>query len=168
MPASPLYKALKRKTGKRVIISDVKETLSPEAAAAGVIATDMSWITSWNEAATFFAGPPILGSVVIFPRLNCQGTACAPQPEETGCSHYEDPGLKPVPSSGHVPALSLSAVEQGTGVLLMARNDDDVHESTAEYRVVAERRERRRDRAHFEEMIRRWRWVTEQSTPVNP
>jgi len=49
----------------------------------------------------------------------------------------------------------------------MARNDDDVRETTAEYRVVAERRERRRDKAHFEEMIRRWRWVTEQSTPVN-
>lgn len=61
----------------------------------------------------------------------------------------------------------LSAVEQGTGVLLMARNEEDIRQSTAEYRVIAERRERRRDRAHFEEMIRRWQWLTEQSTPVN-
>lgn len=40
MPAAPLFKALKGKAGQRVVISDVKETLTPEAAAAGVIATD--------------------------------------------------------------------------------------------------------------------------------
>ena len=45
----------------------------------------------------------------------------------------------------------------------MARREDDVRESTAEYRMDAERRERRRDKAHFEEMIRRWRQLTEQS-----
>lgn len=40
MPAKALYAALKERTGKRLVISDVKEKLSPEAAAAGVIETD--------------------------------------------------------------------------------------------------------------------------------
>lgn len=39
MPAPQLFKALKEKTGQRVVISDVKETLSPQAAQAGVVAT---------------------------------------------------------------------------------------------------------------------------------
>ena len=45
----------------------------------------------------------------------------------------------------------------------MARNEDEGRESAVEYRMDAERRERRRDRAHFEEMIRRWRMLTEQA-----
>ena len=49
----------------------------------------------------------------------------------------------------------------------MARNEDDVRESAAQYRMDAERRERRRDKAHFEEMLRRWRRLTEQSMAVN-
>jgi hypothetical protein len=40
MPAAPLFKALNEHTKKRVVISDVNETLTPEAASAGVIATD--------------------------------------------------------------------------------------------------------------------------------
>ena len=40
MPAPPLYKALLEKAMKRVVISDVKEAVSPEAKKAGVIATD--------------------------------------------------------------------------------------------------------------------------------
>ncbi len=40
MPAPPLYKALLEKATKRVVISDVKEAVSPEAKKAGVIATD--------------------------------------------------------------------------------------------------------------------------------
>jgi hypothetical protein len=39
MPAGPLLTALKEKAGKRVVISDVKEKLSTEAANAGVVAT---------------------------------------------------------------------------------------------------------------------------------
>jgi len=39
MPAGPLYTALQEKAGKRVVISDVLEKLSPEAEKAGVIAT---------------------------------------------------------------------------------------------------------------------------------
>jgi hypothetical protein len=39
MPAPPLFKALKERTGQRLVMSDVKETLSPEAAKAGVVAT---------------------------------------------------------------------------------------------------------------------------------
>jgi glyoxylase-like metal-dependent hydrolase (beta-lactamase superfamily II) len=39
MPAKPLFDALTEKTGKRVVISDVNETLTPEAVAAGVVAT---------------------------------------------------------------------------------------------------------------------------------
>jgi hypothetical protein len=39
MPAGPLYTALQEKTGKRVVISDVLERVSPEAEQAGVIAT---------------------------------------------------------------------------------------------------------------------------------
>jgi hypothetical protein len=39
MPAPPLFKALKEKTAKRVVISDVAEKLTPEAVAAGVLAT---------------------------------------------------------------------------------------------------------------------------------
>ncbi|MBL0176905.1 MAG: hypothetical protein IPP94_16870 [Ignavibacteria bacterium] len=40
MPAKALYKALKKRTGNRLVISDVKEKLSTEAAAAGVRETD--------------------------------------------------------------------------------------------------------------------------------
>ena len=40
MPAGPLFKALNERARKRVVISDVKEKLTPEAANAGVIATD--------------------------------------------------------------------------------------------------------------------------------
>jgi hypothetical protein len=40
MPAGPLYKALLEKANKRVVISDVKEDITPEAKQAGVIATD--------------------------------------------------------------------------------------------------------------------------------
>jgi hypothetical protein len=39
MPAGPLYTALQEKTGNRVVISDVLEAVSPEAAQAGVIET---------------------------------------------------------------------------------------------------------------------------------
>jgi hypothetical protein len=41
MPAPPLYKALLEQAGKRVVISDAKEEVSPEAEQAGVVATDM-------------------------------------------------------------------------------------------------------------------------------
>lgn len=41
MPAKALYAALKERTGKRLVISDVTEKLSPEAAAAGVVETDL-------------------------------------------------------------------------------------------------------------------------------
>lgn len=41
MPAPPLYKALLEKAGKRVVLSDATEPVSPEAAAAGVVATDL-------------------------------------------------------------------------------------------------------------------------------
>jgi hypothetical protein len=41
MPAAPLFKALNEHAKKRVVISDVKETLTPEAVKAGVIATDL-------------------------------------------------------------------------------------------------------------------------------
>lgn len=40
MPAPPLFKALKTKSGERVVISDVAEPLPAAAAKAGVIATD--------------------------------------------------------------------------------------------------------------------------------
>jgi hypothetical protein len=40
MPARPLFTALKERAKKRVVISDAKEKLTPEATAAGVIATD--------------------------------------------------------------------------------------------------------------------------------
>lgn len=40
MPARPLFNALNERAKKRVVISDAKEKLTPEAAAAGVIATD--------------------------------------------------------------------------------------------------------------------------------
>lgn len=40
MPAAPLYQALQEKAGKRVVISDVKESLTPEAAAVGIVSTD--------------------------------------------------------------------------------------------------------------------------------
>ena len=40
MPAKALFKALKKRTGNRLVISDVKEPLSREAAAAGVRETD--------------------------------------------------------------------------------------------------------------------------------
>jgi hypothetical protein len=40
MPAPPLYKALLEKAGKRVVLSDAKEKVPPEAEKAGVIATD--------------------------------------------------------------------------------------------------------------------------------
>jgi hypothetical protein len=40
MPARPLFKALNEKAVKRVVISDLKEKLTPEAAKAGVVATD--------------------------------------------------------------------------------------------------------------------------------
>jgi hypothetical protein len=40
MPAPPLYKALQEKAGKRVVISDVKEQLTAEASAMGVVSTD--------------------------------------------------------------------------------------------------------------------------------
>ncbi len=39
MPAGPLFKALQAKTAKRVVISDVTETLTPEAKSAGIVAT---------------------------------------------------------------------------------------------------------------------------------
>jgi hypothetical protein len=39
MPAEELYKALKESTAGRVVISDVNESLPPDAVAAGVIAT---------------------------------------------------------------------------------------------------------------------------------
>jgi hypothetical protein len=39
MPAGPLFKALNERAKKRVVISDVKEALTPEATKAGVIAT---------------------------------------------------------------------------------------------------------------------------------
>jgi hypothetical protein len=39
MPAGALYTALQERTGKRVVISDVLEKVSPEAEQAGVIAT---------------------------------------------------------------------------------------------------------------------------------
>ena len=41
MPAPPLYKALLEKAGKRVVLSDANEPISPEAAEAGVVATEM-------------------------------------------------------------------------------------------------------------------------------
>jgi hypothetical protein len=40
MPAGPLFTRLVEKAGGRVVISDVKERLTAEAAAAGVTATD--------------------------------------------------------------------------------------------------------------------------------
>ena len=40
MPAGPLFKALKKRAGERVVISDVKEKLTPAAVKAGVVATD--------------------------------------------------------------------------------------------------------------------------------
>jgi glyoxylase-like metal-dependent hydrolase (beta-lactamase superfamily II) len=40
MPAPPLYKALMDRAGKRVVVSDVKDRLTPEVKRAGVIATD--------------------------------------------------------------------------------------------------------------------------------
>jgi hypothetical protein len=40
MPAHPLFKALNEKAVKRVVISDLKEKLTPEATSAGVVATD--------------------------------------------------------------------------------------------------------------------------------
>jgi hypothetical protein len=40
MPAPPLFKALKKRAGKRVVISDTTEKLTQEAKDAGVIATD--------------------------------------------------------------------------------------------------------------------------------
>lgn len=40
MPAPPLYRALKRRTGSRVVLSDVTEPLPEAARAAGVIATE--------------------------------------------------------------------------------------------------------------------------------
>jgi hypothetical protein len=40
MPARPLFKALNEKAAKRVVISDLKENLTPEAIKAGVVATD--------------------------------------------------------------------------------------------------------------------------------
>ena len=40
MPARPLFKALNEKAAKRVVISDLKEKLTPEAIKAGVVATD--------------------------------------------------------------------------------------------------------------------------------
>ena len=40
MPAGPLFKALKERAKNRVVISDKKEKLTPEAEAAGVIATE--------------------------------------------------------------------------------------------------------------------------------
>jgi hypothetical protein len=40
MPARPLFKALNEKAVKRVVISDLKEKLTPEAKSAGVVATD--------------------------------------------------------------------------------------------------------------------------------
>ena len=39
MPAAPLQKALEERAGKRVVISDATKPLTPQAAAAGVIAT---------------------------------------------------------------------------------------------------------------------------------
>jgi hypothetical protein len=39
MPAGPLFKALQKQTGKRVVISDVQEKLTTEAAQSGVVAT---------------------------------------------------------------------------------------------------------------------------------
>ncbi len=41
MPASPLYKALLEKARNRVVLSDATEPVPPEAAKAGVVATDM-------------------------------------------------------------------------------------------------------------------------------
>lgn len=40
MPAPPLFKALNKRAGKRVVISDVNETVTTEAKSAGVIATE--------------------------------------------------------------------------------------------------------------------------------
>jgi len=40
MPAAPLFNALNEHARKRVVISDVKEPLTPEAVKAGVLATD--------------------------------------------------------------------------------------------------------------------------------
>jgi hypothetical protein len=40
MPAQPLYKALMEKAENRVVISDAKEELTPEAKKANVFATD--------------------------------------------------------------------------------------------------------------------------------
>ena len=39
MPAPSLFKALQQKTGGRVVISDVKKVLTPQAAAAGILST---------------------------------------------------------------------------------------------------------------------------------
>ena len=47
----------------------------------------------------------------------------------------------------------------------MTRHEDEVRDSIAEYRRDAERRERRRDKAYFDEMIQRWQRLTEQSAP---
>jgi hypothetical protein len=49
----------------------------------------------------------------------------------------------------------------------MARNEDDIRNSTVDYRLDAERRERQRDKAHFEEMIRRWRSLTDQGASAS-
>jgi hypothetical protein len=40
MPAPPLFKALRERTGQRVVLSDISEPLTSEAANAGVVATD--------------------------------------------------------------------------------------------------------------------------------
>jgi hypothetical protein len=40
MPAGPLFTALQQKAGRRVVLSDVTASLTPEAARAGVVATD--------------------------------------------------------------------------------------------------------------------------------
>ena len=41
MPAAPLFKALAEKTKNRLVISDVKEQLTPEAGTAGVLSTEL-------------------------------------------------------------------------------------------------------------------------------
>ena len=43
----------------------------------------------------------------------------------------------------------------------MARNDDDERQSAVQYLRSAEQRERRRDSAHFQEMVRQWRTLHE-------
>ena len=40
MPARPLFKALSERAVKRVVVSDLKEKLTPEAKKAGVVATN--------------------------------------------------------------------------------------------------------------------------------